>query len=415
MVIEGTLARAQAGDQEAFRELTDPYRAELLVHCYQILGSVQDAEDMLQETLLAAWRGLSSFEGRSSLRSWLHKIAVNGCLNALRDRSRRLREVPLSAEPPQPTRLADPVWLEPYPDVLLEGVPDLAPGPEARYDAKESIELAFVTALQHLPPRQRTALVLRDVLGYRAAEVADMLGSTETSVKGALQCARAALEAQLRVGRDRAPVPDSARGRHLAGRFAAAVEAGDIDAVLTMLTTDAWLTMPPEPYEYQGHAAIAAFLHHRAALRGAALRLVPTRANTQPAFGCYLPLPQTPIARPYGMIVLTLTGDQICAITWFSDSSVFPHFGLPRSLPHWAPSAMKAACRARKARAHLDAVHSPGVPHRMIPVTRTIGRPVTAVQTYRLCAATAGGNRLPVAAHSEASACQRSGFARHVP
>jgi RNA polymerase sigma-70 factor (TIGR02960 family) len=333
MVTASTLVRAQAGDQEAFRELTDPYRGELLAHCYQILGSVADAEDMLQETLLAAWRGLTSFEGRSSVRSWLHRIAVNGCLNALRDRSRRPQEVPMMAQPPEPTRLADPVWVEPYPDVLLDGVPDIAPGPEARYDSKESIELAFVTALQHLPARQRAVLVLRDVLGYRAAEAADMLGTTEASVKGALQRARAALQARLPAGRDRAPLPDSPGERQLAGRFAAAVEDGDIDAVLTLLTSDAWLTMPPEPYEYQGPAAIAAFLRHRAALRGAPLRLVPTRANTQPAFGCYLPCAQTPIARPYGMIVLTLRGDQISAITWFSDSSAFPHFGLPRALP----------------------------------------------------------------------------------
>ena len=209
MVTASTLARAQAGDQEAFRELTDPYRAELLAHCYQILGSVADAEDMLQETLLAAWRGLAGFEGRSSVRTWLHRIAVNGCLNALRDRSRRPQEVPMMAQPPEPTRLADPVWVEPYPDVLLDGVPDVAPGPEARYDTKESIELAFVTALQHLPARQRAVLVLRDVLGYRASEAADMLGTTEASVKGALQRARAALQARLPAGRDRAPLPDS--------------------------------------------------------------------------------------------------------------------------------------------------------------------------------------------------------------
>jgi RNA polymerase sigma-70 factor (TIGR02960 family) len=333
MVTAGTLARARAGDEQAFRELTDPYRGELLAHCYQILGSVADAEDMLQETLLAAWRGLTGFEGRSSVRAWLHRIAVNGCLNALRDRSRRPREVPMMAEPPQPTRMADPVWVEPYPDVLLDGLPDAAPGPEARYDTKEAVELAFVTALQHLPPRQRAVLVLRDVLGYPAAEAAVMLEATEASVKGALQRARAALQARLPAGRDRAPAPGSPRERHLAGRLAAAVEAGDIDAVLTLLTGDAWLTMPPEPYQYQGPAAIAAFLRHRAALRGAPLRLVPTRANTQPAFGCYLPCAHTPLARPYGMIVLTLRGDQISAITWFSDSSVFPCFGLPRALP----------------------------------------------------------------------------------
>jgi RNA polymerase sigma-70 factor, ECF subfamily len=333
MVTAGTLAQARAGDEQAFRELTDPYRGELLAHCYQILGSVADAEDMLQETLLAAWRGLPGFEGRSSVRSWLHRIAVNGCLNALRDRSRRPREVPMMAEPPHPTRMADPVWVEPYPDMLLDGVPDAAPGPEARYDTKEAVELAFVTALQHLPPRQRAVLVLRDVLGYPAAEAASMLDTTEASVKGALQRARAALQARLPASRDRAPLPGSSRERQLAGRFAAAVEAGDIDAVLTLLTSDAWLTMPPEPYEYQGPAAVAAFLRHRAALRGAPLRLVPTRANTQPAFGCYLPCAHTPIARPYGMIVLTLRGDQISAITWFSDNSVFPHFGLPRALP----------------------------------------------------------------------------------
>src|SRR5690242_6980561 len=197
MVTAGTLARARAGDEQAFRELTDPYRGELLAHCYQILGSVADAEDMLQETLLAAWRGLTGFEGRSSVRAWLHRIAVNGCLNALRDRSRRPREVPMMAEPPQPTRMADPVWVEPYPDMLLDGLPDAAPGPEARYDTKEAVELAFISALQHLPPRQRAVLVLRDVLGYPAAEAAVMLEATEASVKGALQRARAALQARL--------------------------------------------------------------------------------------------------------------------------------------------------------------------------------------------------------------------------
>jgi RNA polymerase sigma-70 factor (ECF subfamily) len=333
LVSADLIDRARVGDEQAFGELIGPHQRELQVHCYRILGSALDAEDALQETLLAAWRGLTGFEGRSSVRAWLHRIAVNGCLNALRDRSRRPREVPMIAEPPQPTRLADPVWVDPYPDVLLDGLPDAAPGPEARYDTKEAVELAFVTALQHLPPRQRAVLVLRDVLGYPAAEAAGMLGTTEASVKGALQRARAALQAQLPAGRGSAPAPGSPRERQLAGRFAAAVEAGDIDAVLTLLTGDAWLTMPPEPYQYQGPAAIAAFLRHRAALRGAPLQLVPTRANTQPAFGCYLPCAHTPLARPYGMIVLTLRGDQISAITWFSDSSVYPCFGLPRALP----------------------------------------------------------------------------------
>src|SRR5215208_1814602 len=182
-----TLARARTGDEDAFRELTDPYRRELQVHCYRILGSVQDAEDLVQETLLAAWRGLDGFEGRSSVRSWLYRIATNRCLNALRDRARRPREVQAIAPPPEPTRRTEPIWLEPYPDVLLEDIPDRSPGPEARYEAREAVELAFIGALQNLPPRQRAAVVLRDVLGFRTAEVADMLETGEASVKGALQ------------------------------------------------------------------------------------------------------------------------------------------------------------------------------------------------------------------------------------
>jgi RNA polymerase sigma-70 factor (TIGR02960 family) len=332
VVAERTLSGARAGDEEAFRELIDPYRRELQLHCYRILGSVQDAEDLLQETLLAAWRGLEGFDGRSSLRAWLYRIATNRCLNALRDRRRRPREVEPIAAPPEPTRRSEPIWLEPYPDALLDRVPDTSAGPQARYEVKEAVALAFVAALQHLPPRQRAALVLRDVLGFRAAEVADMLETSEAAVKGALQRARATLESRLPAGdRERAPLPRSPRERELVGRFADAVGSGDVDGVVCLLTEDAWLTMPPQPFEYQGHEAIAGFLHDRAALRGLPLRLVPTRANSQPAFGCYVPDAQTAIARPYGLMVLTLQEDQISAITWFGDSSVFPHFGLPRA------------------------------------------------------------------------------------
>jgi RNA polymerase sigma-70 factor (ECF subfamily) len=331
---EATLARARAGDEDAFGELADPYRRELQVHCYRILGSVQDAEDMIQETLLAAWRGLDAFEGRASVRTWLYRIATNRCLNALRDRSRRPQEVAAMVEPPEPTRRAEPIWLEPYPDVLLEGLADSAPGPDTRYEARESIELAFMVALQGLPPSQRAALVLRDVLGFRTAEVAEMLDTSEASVKGALQRARAALEERLpATERDRAPQPNSARERQLVGRFADAVEDGDVDAMVSLLTDDAWVTMPPLPHEYQGQEAIAAFLRNREELRGAPLRVVPTRANTQPAFGCYLPDPQAAIARARGLFVLTLEGDAIAAITWFADTGVFPHFGLPRTIP----------------------------------------------------------------------------------
>jgi len=334
MVTAGTLARARAGDEQAFRELTDPYRGELLAHCYQILGSVADAEDMLQETLLAAWRGLTGFEGRSSVRAWLHRIAVNGCLNALRDRSRRPREVPMMAEPPQPTRMADPVWVEPYPDVLLDGLPDAAPGPEARYDTKEAVELAFVTALQHLPPGQRAVLVLRDVLGYPAAEAAVMLEATEASVKGALQRARAALQARLPAGRDRAPAPGSPRERHLAGRFAAAVEAGDIDAVLTLLTGDAWLTMPPLPVWFQGRAAIATWLSTWIFTPGRQRRLLPTRANGSPAFGLYLREAGADVYQLIGLVVLGVEGEQIGSLVGFLDLSSLSPFALPPTLPH---------------------------------------------------------------------------------
>ena len=331
---EAALARARAGDEDAFRELTDPYRRELQVHCYRILGSVQDAEDLVQEALFASWRSLEAFEGRASVRSWLYRIATNRCLNALRDKARRPREVQAMVEPPEPTRRTEPIWLEPYPDILLEDIPDRSPGPEARYEAREAVELAFISALQNLPRRQRAVLVLRDVLGFRTLEVADMLDTGEASVKGALQRARATLGGRLPApDRDRAPLPNSARERELVGRFADAVESGDVDGVVSLLTDDALITMPPLPLEYQGHEAIAAFLRHRAELRGAALRVVPTSANSQPAFGCYLPDPHAAIARPYGMIVVTLAGDAIAAITWFSDTGVFRHFGLPRTLP----------------------------------------------------------------------------------
>ena len=331
---ETALSRARGGDEDAFQELIDPYRAELQLHCYRILGSLQDAEDQLQETLLAAWRGLAKFEERTSLRSWLYRIATNRCLNALRDRRRRPQEVPSMVEPPEPTRRVEPIWLEPYPDVFLEGLADTAPGPEARYEMRESVGLAFVAALQHLPPRQRAAVVLHDVLGFHTVEVAEMLESSEASVKGALQRARATIDERIPPGaREHALLPRSARERELVSRFAAAVERGDTQSIVSMLTEDAWLTMPPEPYEYQGGQAIARFLWDRAARRGAHLRLVPTRANGQPAFGCYLPDAHAPIARAYGLMVLTLGDDSISAITWFGERSLVPRFGLPRTLP----------------------------------------------------------------------------------
>jgi RNA polymerase sigma-70 factor (TIGR02960 family) len=334
-VTEQTLARARAGDEDAFRELTDPYRRELQLHVYRIVGSAHDAEDLLQETLLAAWRGLDRFEERASVRAWLYRIATNRSLDALRASRRRPEDLQrlTEAEVPEPTRRAEPIWLEPYPDVLFEGIADQAPGPEARYETKEAIALAFIVGLQHLSPQQRAVLVLRDVLGFHAEEAAEMLDTTATSVNSLLRRARAAFESRLpAAGRERAPLPNSKPERDVLGSFADAIEAGDIDTMVALLTDDAWLTMPPEPWEYQGPTAIGAFLRDREVRRGAPLRLVPTRANSQPAFGCYLPIPNTDIARPRGLFVLTLDGDRISAITWFADTSVFPQFGLPRTL-----------------------------------------------------------------------------------
>jgi RNA polymerase sigma-70 factor (TIGR02960 family) len=337
MVTMTALARARAGDGEAFRELTDPHRRELQLHCYRILGSVEDAEDMLQETLLAAWRGLDRFEERASMRAWLYKIATNRCLNSLRDTGRRPAR---AAEPwpgppaPEPTRRTEPLWLQPYPDALLDDLPDTAPGPEARYESREALALAFTAGLQRLPPRQRAVLVLRDVLGYPAAQAADMLDTSETSVNSALQRARATLSAQFpAAGHDRAPAPRSSREREVIDRFVEVFEAADTAGLVALLTDDAWMTMPPEPLEYQGHAAIAEFYQSRTWWGTHPIRLVPTRANGQPAFGYYLQDPQAPVSRANGLIVLTLAGDKISAITRFGDNSLYPQFGLPRSLP----------------------------------------------------------------------------------
>jgi RNA polymerase sigma-70 factor (TIGR02960 family) len=328
------LERARSGSEQAFRDLTDPYRRELQLHCYRILGSVQDAEDMVQEVLLAVWRGLTDFEERSSLRSWLYRIATNRCLNALRDSARRPQTVLGADGPPdapEPSHWGEPIWLQPYPDSLLEGLPDRAPGPDARYETREAVALAFVSGLQRMPPHQRAVLVLRDVLGYRAAEVAAMLDTTETAVHSALRRARAALEQTPAVER---PLPNSRAERALLARFTDAFESGDIDTVVSTLTEDAWLRMPPEPHEYQGHMAIHEFLRTRPIWRdGRGIRLVPTRANCSPAFAYYVPDPHADISRIGGVFVLELDRERICTITRFGDNGVLPHFGLPRTMP----------------------------------------------------------------------------------
>ncbi|MEU0602380.1 RNA polymerase subunit sigma-70 [Streptomyces sp. NPDC006393] len=335
--MQSALARARSGDGEAFRELTEPYRREIQAHCYRILGSVQDAEDTVQETFFAAWRGLDGFRERASVRAWLYRIATNRCLNALRDAGRRpqpRRPTRPQDDVPEPTRRSASAWFEPYPDTLLEDLPDRAPGPEARYETREALGLAFVAGLQRLPPRQRAVLVLRDVLGLRTAEVADLLDSSGVSVNSALQRARTALDGGRPArDRDRAPLPRSPRERELVQRFVDAMEDSDVDRLVALLTDDAWLTMPPEPLEYQGHAAIARFYRTRAWWGGGMLRLVPTRANGQPAFGCYYRDSHRPVAQAFGMGVLTLEDGRISAITHFGDNGLLPLFGLPLTLP----------------------------------------------------------------------------------
>jgi RNA polymerase sigma-70 factor (TIGR02960 family) len=328
------ISRARAGDGEAFRALTEPYRRELQVHCYRMLGSLQDAEDALQDTLLAAWQGLGGFEERASIRTWLYRIATNRCLNALRSANRRpAKEWDMPAvEPPEPTRVGEVLWLEPFPDALLESAIDVPLGPEARYEQTESISLAFVTALQVLPPRQLAVLILRDVLGFHANEVADVLDSTVESVNSALKRARANLQRRRPPTDERqpAPAPDTPAEQELVAKFVRAYESGDTDALVALFTDDISISMPPIPLEYQGRDVVARLF---ASIFGSGRRveLVPTRANGQPAFGAYLRGP-TGIRHGTGLFVLTLTGDQIRAFTRF-ENSVLPWFGLPRSLP----------------------------------------------------------------------------------
>jgi RNA polymerase sigma-70 factor (TIGR02960 family) len=312
------LERAKAGDEHAFATLVEPFRRELQLHCYRLLGSVQDAEDLVQETLLAAWRGLDGFEERASLRSWLYRIATNRSLNAIRERGRR-PTTENTMRPSKTRRAVEPSWLEPYADSAL---PDPAPGPEARYEQREAIQLSFIVALQQLPGKQRAALVLRDVLGFHTDEAASILETTPQSVKAALQRARATLDSYT-VEREQAPLPGSPTERNLLASFSDAFEAGDTARLLTMLRSDARVTMPPQPGELIGHEAIGVYLDRGAEVRGAPLQVRPTRANGQPAFGCYLR------AQPWGMIVLTLSGSKVDEITFFADSALPGRFGLP--------------------------------------------------------------------------------------
>jgi RNA polymerase sigma-70 factor (TIGR02960 family) len=332
MDAQDLIRQARSGESDAFRALTQPYRRELQAYCYRMLGSYQDAEDALQDTMLSAWQALGGFQQRSSLRTWLYRIATNRCLNARRATSRRKAkewDVP-GVEPPEPTRISEVPWLQPYPDDMLEGAIDASPGPEARYEQTESISLAFVTALQLLPPRQLAVLVLRDVLGFHASEVAEMLDSTVESVNSALKRARAALDAKLPSGRPAAPSSGSASEKAIVAKFVAAYESSDLDALVALLTDDVFVSMPPLPFEYEGREPAARFFVSIFG-SGRKFELLATRANGQPAVGAYVQ-DSAGISHGVGLFVLTLAGDEICALTRF-ENTVLPSFGLPRSIP----------------------------------------------------------------------------------
>jgi RNA polymerase sigma-70 factor (TIGR02960 family) len=325
------IRRARAGDRDAFADLVEPHRNELRVHCYRMLGSLQDAEDLVQESLLAAWMGLEGFEGRSSVRTWLYRIATNRCLNQLRSAKRRpVPAEPLPVAPPEPTRVGEVFWLQPYPDVLLDAMPDASPGPEASYESREAISLAFVTAVQLLPPNQRAVLLLRDVLGYRAAETADLLGLTTEAVTSALKRARATM-AGTRQSKPAPPAPGGAEERQLLDRFVTAFTALDVDELISVMTDDVWVRMPPAPFEYHGTAAAHRFFTAIDTQRRRTERTVPIRANGQPGWGEYRRDPVTGLLHLAGLEVIGIAGDRICEITRF-DTTVAGYFGLPRTL-----------------------------------------------------------------------------------
>jgi RNA polymerase sigma-70 factor (ECF subfamily) len=301
------------------------------MHCYRILGSAADAEDALQESLTAAWQGLIRFEGRASVRTWLYRIATSRSLNVLRANRRSPAGVPLmDVEPPEASSLGEILWLEPFPDVsVTEGVDPMA-GPEASYEQRETISLAFITALQLLPPRQRAALVLSDVLEFSAREVADLLDTTEDAIYSAVKRARTTLARRLPQS-EPPPLPNSPEERKVLDRLVRAWENCDTDALVALMSDDVWLRMPPNPLEYHGKEQAARCLRTLVFREGRQFRLVGARANGQPAFGLYLLSPLSRAAHAFGLIVVTLAGDRVSAITQF-ESGVMPRFGMRRSV-----------------------------------------------------------------------------------
>jgi RNA polymerase sigma-70 factor, ECF subfamily len=327
------LTAARRGDEDAFRQLVEPHRRELHAHCYRMLGSLHDAEDALQETLLRAWRGLPRFEGKRPLRPWLYRIATNVCLDAIAKRPKRVLR--LDAPPSAPTEgpgtpLLESIWIDPYPDEHL-GLEDGYAAPEARYEQRESVELAFIAALQHLPARQRAVLILREVLGFSAREVAQALDTTAAAVNSALQRARKTVEQALPELSQQATIRTLGDDglRRLVERYVAAWESRNVEAMVSLLVEDATFAMPPLPVWFSGRADVVAFL----ARFTPTLRHVVTSAGGQPGIAWYILDAERGVYLPAAIEVLEFEGARVRAITAFADAeSLYPRFGLPAEL-----------------------------------------------------------------------------------
>jgi RNA polymerase sigma-70 factor (ECF subfamily) len=336
-VTETTLLRAaRSGDEDAYVALVKPHRPVLLAHCYRMLGSFHDAEDAHQETLLRAWRALPAFEGRSSLRSWLHRVATNVCLRMLERRPATFVlpddwGPPAAAGAATAAPLTDVPWLEPFPDAAL----DDSAAPDARYEQREGVELAFVAALQHLPARQRAVLIMRDVLGFSGGEVAAALETTTASVHSALQRAHKTVDERLPARSQQATLRalDDARLRRLVDDYVDAWERSDVDAVVAMLSEEATMAMPPIPTWYAGREAIAAFLRDGPLAPRHGWRLVPAQANGQLTFGHYAWDAGAQRFVAHAIHVLDLDDARVAAITTFRSPGLFGSFGLPDELP----------------------------------------------------------------------------------
>ena len=329
------LESARRGDESAFEQFIEPYQRELLAHCYRMLGSGEDAEDAMQDTMLRAWRGLSGFEGRSSIRTWLYKIATHSCLNLLEKRPKRILSIhygpPAVPEESLHKPLAESSWIEPYPDILLFRQDDLY-APEAHYELRESVELAFITAYQLLPPYQRAALILRQVLGFSAREVAESLETTVASVNSALQRAKLTIKQHRPEATQQATMHSlgDEQLQSIVKSYMDAMERADIDAILSMLTEDAVWSMPPWSNWFRGREDISRFLAvHVFKYRW---RHIPTRANGQLAVGCYLWNPQTNTYAAACLDLLTLRGTQIAAVTGFFNHKFLRKFELPEQI-----------------------------------------------------------------------------------